>query len=93
MSLLGFLALALIAAVAGAIGQSFAGYSLGGCAASAIIGFIGAYIGMWLADQFNLPVFFSIEIDGRAFPFVWAVIGSTILTIVLGLLTRRRGVI
>ena len=93
MSLIGFLALALIAAVAGAIGQSFAGYSVGGCAVSAIIGFIGAYIGMWLADQFGLPVFFSIQIDGRAFPFVWAVIGSTILTIVLGLLTRRRGVI
>jgi hypothetical protein len=35
-------------------------------------------------------VFFSFEIDGRAFPFIWAVIGSTLLTIVLGLLTRRR---
>jgi uncharacterized membrane protein YeaQ/YmgE (transglycosylase-associated protein family) len=91
MSLIGFLTLILIAAVAGAIGQAFAGYSIGGCALSAGIGFVGAFIGMWLADTFSLPVFFSLEVDGRAFPFVWAVIGSTLLTILLGLLTRRRG--
>ena len=90
MTLIGFLTLVLIAAVAGAIGQAFAGYSVGGCALSAGIGFVGAFIGMWLADTFSLPVFFAFEIDGRAFPFVWAVIGSTLLTIVLGLLTRRR---
>ncbi|HUF39163.1 MAG TPA: hypothetical protein VMN57_11625 [Anaerolineales bacterium] len=90
MSLIGFLTLILIAAVAGAIGQAFAGYSVGGCALSAGIGFVGAFIGMWLADSFGLPAFFSIQIDGRAFPFVWAIVGSTILTILLGLLTRRR---
>lgn len=90
MSLIGFLTLVLIAAVAGAIGQAFAGYSFGGCALSAGIGFVGAYIGMWLADTFGLPAFFTIQVDGRAFPFVWAVVGSTVLTILLALLTRRR---
>ncbi len=90
MSLLGFVTLILIAAVAGAIGQAIAGYSVGGCALSAGIGFVGAYIGMWLADTFSLPAFFTIQVDGRAFPFVWAIIGSTVLTVLLGLLTRRR---
>ena len=90
MSLLGFLTLVLIAAVAGAIGQAFAGYTAGGCLLSAVIGFVGAYIGMWLADTFSLPTFLSIQIDGRSFPFVWSIIGSALLTVVLGLLTRRR---
>lgn len=90
MSLLGFAALVLIAAVAGAIGQAIAGYSIGGCALSAIIGFVGAWLGTWFARELGLPLFFSINIDGEAFPFVWAVIGSTILTVILGLLTRRR---
>ena len=90
MSLLGFLTLILIATLAGALGQAIAGYSIGGCALSAVIGFVGAFIGMWLADSFGLPTFFAFEIDGRAFPFVWSIVGSTVLTVILGLLTRRR---
>ena len=42
MSLVGFLILLLIAAVAGALGQALAGYSVGGCLASILIGFVGA---------------------------------------------------
>ena len=45
MSLLGFLFLLLIASICGAIGQSLAGYSLGGCFVSIIVGFIGAWLG------------------------------------------------
>ena len=90
MTLLGFLILILIAAIAGAIGQSLAGYSLGGCAVSAVIGFIGAYIGLWIARQFGLPTFLSINVSGEAFPIVWAIIGSTLLTVILGFFTRRR---
>jgi len=43
MNLLGFVILFAIAAVAGAVGQSLAGYSLGGCLVSGIVGFIGAF--------------------------------------------------
>ena len=51
MTLLGFLLLLLIAAIAGGIGQSLAGYSLGGCLVSIFVGFIGAYIGTWLKKR------------------------------------------
>ena len=37
MSLIGVLVLLLVAAIAGAIGQSIAGYSLGGCLVSSAV--------------------------------------------------------
>lgn len=90
MSVLGFLLLLLIAAIAGAIGQSIAGYSLGGCLVSIIVGFIGALIGRWIATEMGLAYLLPITIEGETFPIVWAVIGSALFTIVVGLLTRRR---
>ena len=88
MTLLGFLALLLIAAICGGIGQSLAGYDLGGCLVSIIVGFIGAYLGMWLAEKFGFPEFFTINIEGRAFPVVWAVIGSAVFTLIVALIRR-----
>jgi uncharacterized membrane protein YeaQ/YmgE (transglycosylase-associated protein family) len=88
MTLIEFFVLLLIAAVCGGIGQSLAGYDLGGCLVSIIVGFIGAYIGLWLAGKFNLPTFFTIDIGGKAFPVIWAIIGSAILTLIVALLRR-----
>lgn len=90
MSLLGFIVLLVIAAIAGSIGQAIAGYSAGGCLVSIIIGFVGAFLGMWLAQQLGLPELFTINIDGQPFPVVWSIIGSAILALLFGLLTRRR---
>ncbi|TMI94368.1 MAG: GlsB/YeaQ/YmgE family stress response membrane protein [Bacteroidetes bacterium] len=88
MTLVGFLVLLLIAAICGAVGQSLAGYDLGGCLVSIVVGFIGAYIGLWLAGRFGLPRIFEISIEGKPFPVVWAVIGSAIFTLIVGLLRR-----
>ena len=88
MTLLGFLLLLLIAAICGAIGQSLAGYDLGGCLISIVVGFIGAYLGLWLAGKMGLPEFFTINVQGKPFPVVWAVIGSALFTLVIGLLRR-----
>jgi len=90
MTLFGFIVLLIIAAFAGALGQGLAGYSLGGCLMSLIVGFVGAYIGLWLARFFGLPIIFAINVQGESFPVVWAVIGSAILAAILGLVTRRR---
>ena len=83
----------LIAAVAGAVGQSLAGYSLGGCFVSIIVGFVGAYIGTWIALQFRLPNYFVIDIDGRGFPLFWAIVGSALLAALTGWLSRGRRLI
>ena len=90
MSILGIIILVIIAAVAGAIGQALVGYSLGGFFASVLIGFIGAFLGMWIATQLGLPEVFSVTVDGQAFPVVWSIIGSAILSLLFGLVAPRR---
>ena len=90
MTLTGILVLLLIAGIVGALGQTISGYSFGGCLMSIIVGFVGAYIGVWLAAQLGLPEVFAINIEGESFPIVWGIIGSAILSLILGLFTRRR---
>jgi len=92
MSPLGFLVLLVIAAICGALGQALAGYSTGGCIISLILGFVGAFLGVWLAQQFGLPEIFVVNIDGQPFPIVWSVIGAAILAAIAGLLSRPRTV-
>lgn len=91
MSLLGLLLLLLIAAICGSVGQSLAGYNLGGCLVSIVVGFIGAYLGVWLADELGLPEIFQISVEGRPFPIIWAVIGSALFTLVVALIRRAIG--
>lgn len=88
MTLIGFLILLLIAAVCGSIGQSLAGYNLGGCLVSIVVGFIGAYIGLWVAGKMGLPDFFTVNVEGKPFPIIWAIIGSAIFTFMVALLRR-----
>lgn len=88
MTLFGFLILLLIAAICGGIGQSLAGYNLGGCLVSIVVGFIGAYIGLWVAGKMGLPDFFTVNIEGKPFPIIWAIIGSAIFTFIVALLRR-----
>jgi uncharacterized membrane protein YeaQ/YmgE (transglycosylase-associated protein family) len=90
MTLVGFLLLLLIAGIVGAVGQSLSGYSFGGCLVSIVVGFIGAYVGIWLAGQLGLPEIFSVSIDGESFPIVWGIVGSALLSLILGLFTSRR---
>lgn len=88
MTLIGFLVLLLIAAICGSVGQSLAGYDLGGCLVSIVVGFIGAYIGLWIAAKFDLPKIFEISVEGKPFPVIWAVIGSAVFTLIVALLRR-----
>lgn len=90
MSLFSFLLLLLIAAVVGAVGQAFAGYSVGGCLVSIVVGFLGALIGMWIAGSLGLPAFFVADVGGVDFPVVWSIIGAGLLMAVLGLLRGPR---
>lgn len=90
MSLLGLLILLLIAAICGGIGQSIAGYSMGGCLVSIVIGFIGALIGSWLATQLGLGAIWVVDIEGQSIPIVWSIIGAAIFSLIVGLITRGR---
>jgi uncharacterized membrane protein YeaQ/YmgE (transglycosylase-associated protein family) len=92
MSLLSLVILLVIAAIAGSLGQALAGYSFGGCLISIVVGFIGAFLGLWLAKQLGLPEPLPISIQGETFPLLWSIIGSALFCAVLGLITRRRRV-
>ena len=84
------LLLLVIAGVCGAIGQAIAGYSRGGCLASVALGFIGALLGMWIAEQMKLPELFTVQVGNASFPVIWSIIGSALFVAVIALLARPR---
>ena len=88
MTLIELLVLLVIAAVCGGVGQSLAGFDLGGCLVSIIVGFIGAYIGMWLSGKLGLPELLALNIGGKTFPVIWAVIGSALFTLIVALIRK-----
>jgi uncharacterized membrane protein YeaQ/YmgE (transglycosylase-associated protein family) len=90
MSLIELLVLLLVASITGSIGRGLAGYSHSGCLLSIVVGFIGAFLGEWLAREMELPPIFTIHIGGRAFPIVWAIIGSFLFSLVVSVLTRGK---
>lgn len=90
MSIVSFILLLLVAAICGSIGQALVGYSVGGCLVSALVGFVGALFGSWLARQFGLPEPLPVKIGGETFPVVWSIVGSALLVAVVALLNRRR---
>jgi uncharacterized membrane protein YeaQ/YmgE (transglycosylase-associated protein family) len=90
MTLWDLLVLLLVAGICGGVAQALAGFTRGGCLVSVVVGFIGALLGMWLANALELPAVLVIVIGGRPFPIVWSVIGGVLLVTVLGMLTPRR---
>lgn len=88
MTLIELLLLLVIAAICGGLGQSLVGYSRGGCLISIFIGIIGAYLGVLIARQFGLPILLPIQIGGQAFPIIWSVIGSAVLSVIFGALSK-----
>jgi len=90
MSFLDFVIMFVIAAITGSIARSLVGFDRGGCILSAIVGFIGALIGTWLAREFNWPKILPIEIRGIIYPVVWTVIGAVIFTAVLSLISPKK---
>jgi len=88
MTLVDFLVLAIVAAICGMIGESLVGYSVGGCFVSAVIGYIGAFIGLWVARQFGLPELFTVTVGGSSIPVIWSIIGSALLVAGLSLVRR-----
>lgn len=90
MSLIDFFLLLVVAGICGALGQSIAGYSHGGCLVSIVLGFVGALLGTWLARLLQLPELFAVQIGGQSFPVIWSVIGAALFVALLSFISRRR---
>ncbi|MBV9467802.1 MAG: GlsB/YeaQ/YmgE family stress response membrane protein [Abitibacteriaceae bacterium] len=92
MGLVDFLLLLVVAAIIGAIGEAIAGYSAGGCAMSAVIGFIGAMIGGWLEKSIPILPRNVIHVSGHSFPIVGSILGAALFVFILRLILGRRAV-
>ena len=89
MTVLEIIILLVIAAICGAIGQAIAGYSLGGMVITTVVGFVGAFLGTWIARSVGLPELLMVNVGSQPFPIVWAIIGSALFTAIVALFTRR----
>jgi uncharacterized membrane protein YeaQ/YmgE (transglycosylase-associated protein family) len=85
----GLLVLIVIAAVCGAIGRALAGGARGGLIVSTVLGFIGALIGPWVANQLHLSEPLVIQISGHPFPVLWSIIGAALFVALMHLFYRR----
>jgi uncharacterized membrane protein YeaQ/YmgE (transglycosylase-associated protein family) len=54
LTLSSLIVLLVIAAICGAVGKALAGGAQGGLIASIALGFIGAFLGPWVAHQLHL---------------------------------------
>ena len=88
MSLLELIVYLIISGVCGVIGGAIAGGSPGGFIFSVVVGFVGAYLGTWIAHQLHLPELWVITIGGHPFPIVWSIVGAIVLVAILNAITR-----
>jgi uncharacterized membrane protein YeaQ/YmgE (transglycosylase-associated protein family) len=89
MTLTGLVVLLIIAAICGSIGSSIAGYSHSGCLGSIVLGFVGAWLGNWIAAQAHLPPLYVLHVAGESFPIVWSIVGAALFAFVMSFLTGR----
>jgi uncharacterized membrane protein YeaQ/YmgE (transglycosylase-associated protein family) len=81
--------LLIVACVAGAIGQWLAGYSREGLISSSTLGFIGAFLGTWVAKQFHLAEIYTLQVGRTNFPIFWAILGAALFVAILEMVNRR----
>lgn len=89
-SLLGLILFLVIAAVCGAIGRAIAGEVRGGLIVSIALGFVGALIGPWVAQELGLGEPLLIQVSGHPFPILWSIIGAALFVAFIHLFSRRR---
>jgi uncharacterized membrane protein YeaQ/YmgE (transglycosylase-associated protein family) len=91
--LIQFLVLLVIAGVCGAMGQAIGGYSHGGCLVSIALGFIGAFMGSWIAETWAAGTDFDSS-GGMNFPIHLSIYRrQRCLSRVINLMTRRRTIV
>lgn len=87
MDLLVLLLVLVIAGICAAFAEWLVGFSPGGLLVSVIVGVIGAYLGSFIAWLLNraipVPYLLPISVGTFSFDLLWAVVGSSILLLVL----------
>ncbi len=90
MNLWSFLLLLLIAFIAGSLGASIAQRKGLGCLAYIALGFIGAMLGAYLQQKFELPEPLLLRIGSRNFPLVLSILTSAVFVAVISGLSKKK---
>ena len=88
MTVVGFLLLVVVGAICGAIAEFIVGWSPGGFIAAAVVGFLGAIFGGWIAPQIGLPSLLAVRIEGHSIEIFWSVLGAIALLLVMSAFRR-----
>jgi uncharacterized membrane protein YeaQ/YmgE (transglycosylase-associated protein family) len=88
-SVKGIVVLLVIAAVCGGLGRAIAGGGRGGLFTAIVIGFIGAWMGSFIARYFSLPDVLAVGIEGHNYPVLWSIAGSALFVTVVQMFAGR----
>jgi len=90
MTFVEFILYLVIAGICGAVARAIAGGTSRGFIVSILVGFVGAFLGVWIARMTRLPRLVVVTVEGHPFPIVWSIVGGIVLvTIAQALLPRR----
>jgi len=89
MTIIGFLLLVLVGAICGGVAEFIVGFRPGGFVTAAVVGFLGALTGGWIAAQLRFPSLLAVQIEGHSIEIVWSIIGAIVLLLTLSALWPR----
>lgn len=90
LSVLGFIVLLILSAIVGFVAKAIVGFRGGGLLAAIGVGFVGALIGVLLANATGAPELIAVDLGGMRFPLAWATLGAIILVAILAAVTGGR---
>lgn len=84
-----FLFLLFVASVLGSIGAGIAGRRELGCLTSIAVGFVGAMLGRWGADELGISDIWVLTIRDTRIPVFATIVGAAVFIAVLNLVSGR----
>lgn len=93
MDLIEIIVLIIFAAVIGAFGQLLTDFDFksGNFFISTLIGFMGAFIGIWVVRLYDFQIILPITFSGKTYPLIWILLSTSILVIVIGSIKKIFG--
>ena len=88
MTFIGMFLLLIIAAIFASLAQYIIGYKDAGWILSTVLGFCGAFLGLFIADKSHLPPIIGFHIGSEPFPIIWAMLGAIVLILIVALIQR-----
>lgn len=79
MTLMELIVCLVIGGACAAATCAITGNRAGALVVFSLVGFVGAFVGSWLAHEVHLPPLFAVTVGGRAFALLWPVVGSAVL--------------